>query len=107
MLEAFSLAASPQGAEANLDQLTTALNGDFSWSGFFNAPPDADVLSAGQLWFSRMAGRRIPTSGIFTLRVDLMTARAFIGPAAQDMNLVYGPQGIVEISVWTGASHPS
>jgi len=36
MLEAFSLAGLvPQGAEANLDQLTTALNGDFSWTGFF------------------------------------------------------------------------
>src|SRR5258708_2473773 len=45
MLEAFSIAGLlPQGAEANLDQLTSALNGDFSWTGFFNAPPDADGI---------------------------------------------------------------
>jgi len=54
------------------------------------------VLSAGQLWFSRMAGRRSRRWDIYS-SLDLMTARAFIGPAAQDMNLVYGPQGIVEI----------
>lgn len=45
MLDAFATAnLLPQGAEANLDQLTSALSGDFSWTGFFNAPPDADGI---------------------------------------------------------------
>src|SRR5882724_13044035 len=32
----------PKGAEANLDELTSSLNGDFSWTGSFNVPPDVD-----------------------------------------------------------------
>jgi hypothetical protein len=32
----------PRGAEANLDVLTSAIQGDTSWTGFFNVPPDND-----------------------------------------------------------------
>ena len=98
MLEAFSIGGLvPQGAEANLDQLTTALNGDFSWTGFFNAPPDADGIVRRATLVLPYGRSKNPDEWDIYSSLDLMTARAFIGPAAQDMNLVYGPQGIVEI----------
>ena len=98
MLEAFALAGLlPQGAEANLDQLTSALNGDFSWTGFFNAPPDADgIVRRATLVLPYGRSKNIEDWDLYS-SLDLMTARAFLGPAAQDMNLIYGPQGIVEI----------
>jgi adenylate cyclase len=98
MLETLSLGGLlPQGAEANLDQLTSALNGDFSWTGFFNAPPDADGIVRRATLVLPYGRSKNPDEWDIYSSLDLMTARAFIGPEAQDMNLVYGPQGIVEI----------
>ncbi len=98
MLEAFVAAnLVPQGAEANLDQLTSALNGDFSWTGFFNAPPDADGIVRRATLVLPYGRSKNPDDWDIYSSLDLMTARAFIGPPAQDMNLIYGPQGIVEI----------
>jgi adenylate cyclase len=98
MLDAFSIAGLlPQGAEANLDQLTSALNGDFSWTGFFNAPPDADGIVRRATLVIPYGRSKNPDEWDIYSSLDLMTARAFMGPEAQDMNLVYGPQGIVEI----------
>jgi len=98
MLEAFSIGGLvPQGAEANLDQLTTALNGDFSWTGFFNAPPDADGIVRRATLVLPYGRSKNPDEWDIYSSLDLMTARAFIGSGAQDMNLVYGAQGIVEI----------
>jgi adenylate cyclase len=98
MLEAFSLEGLlPQGAEANLDQLTSALNGDFSWTGFFNAPPDADGIVRRATLVLPYGRSKNPDEWDVYSSLDLMTARAFLGPPAQDMSLVYGPQGVVEI----------
>jgi len=98
MLEAFSLSGLiPQGAEANLDQFDSALNGDFSWTGFFNAPPDADGIVRRATLLLPYGRSKNPDEWDVYPSLDLMTARAFLGPEAQDMNLVYGPQGIVEI----------
>ena len=98
MLETFALAnLLPQGAEANLDQLTSALNGDFSWTGFFNAPPDADGIVRRTTLVLPYGRTKNPDEWDIYSSLDLMTARAFLGPPAQDMNLIYGPQGIVEI----------
>jgi adenylate cyclase len=98
MLETFSIAGlMPQGAEANLDQLTSALHGDFSWTGFFNAPPDADGIVRRATLLLPYGRSKNPDEWDIYPSLDLMTARAFLGPAAQDMNLIYGPQGIVEI----------
>jgi adenylate cyclase len=100
MLEAFSLAGLlPQGAEANLDQLTTALSGDFSWTGFFNAPPDADGIVRRATLLLPYGRSKNPDDWDIYSSLSLMTARAFLGPDAPDMNLIYGPQGIVEIRV--------
>jgi len=69
MLEAFSLAGLvPQGAEANLDQLTTALNGCISPGRVFSTRRRTLTgSSAGRHWCSRMGARRIQTSGMSTL----------------------------------------
>jgi adenylate cyclase len=98
MLEAFATSnLLPQGAEANLDQLTSALNGDFSWTGFFNAPPDADGIVRRATLVLPYGRTKNPDEWDIYSSLDLMTARAYLGPPAQDMNLIYGPQGIVEI----------
>jgi adenylate cyclase len=98
MLEAFATSSLlPQGAEANLDQLTSALNGDFSWTGFFNAPPDADGIVRRATLVLPYGRTKNPDEWDIYSSLDLMTARAYLGPPAQDMNLIYGPQGIVEI----------
>jgi len=98
MLEAFANTnLLPQGAEANLDQLSTALNGDFSWTGFFNAPPDADGIVRRASLVLPYGRTKNPDEWDIYPSLDLMTARAYLGASAQDMNLIYGPQGIVEI----------
>ena len=98
MLEAFANTnLLPQGAEANLDQLTSALNGDLSWTGFFNAPPDADGIVRRASLVLPYGRTKNPDEWDIYPSLDLMTARAYLGPPAQDMNLIYGPQGIVEI----------
>jgi adenylate cyclase len=98
MLEAFAISGLlPQGAEANLDQLTSALNGDFSWTGFFNAPPDADGIVRRATLVLPYGRTKNPDEWDIYSSLDLMTARAYLGPPAQDMNLIYGQQGIVEI----------
>ncbi len=98
MLEAFATSGLlPQGAEANLDQLTSALNGDFSWTGFFNAPPDADGIVRRATLVLPYGRTKNPDEWDIYSSLDLMTARAYLGSPAQDMNLIYGPQGIVEI----------
>jgi len=98
MLEAFANTnLLPQGAEANLDQLTSALNGDYSWTGFFNAPPDADGIVRRASLVLPYGRTKNPDEWDIYPSLDLMTARAYLGPPAQDMNLIYGPQGIVEI----------
>jgi adenylate cyclase len=98
MLDAFATAGLlPQGAEANLDELTSALNGDFSWTGFFNAPPDADGIVRRATLVLPYGRSKNPDEWDIYSSLDLMTARAFLGPSALDMNLIYSPQGIVEI----------
>ena len=98
MLEAFANTnLLPQGAEANLDQLTSALNGDYSWTGFFNAPPDADGIVRRASLVLPYGRTKNPDEWDIYPSLDLMTARAYLGAPAQDMNLIYGPQGIVEI----------
>ncbi len=98
MLDVFATAnLLPQGAEANLDELTSALNGDFSWTGFFNAPPDADGIVRRATLVLPYGRSKNPGDWDLYPSLDLMIARAFLGPPAQDMNLIYGSAGIVEI----------
>jgi len=65
MLELREYDLLPQGAEANLDQLTSALNGDYSWTGFFNAPRMRMESCEEPHWFSRMVAPRIRRMDIY------------------------------------------
>lgn len=86
-----------RGVESNLEQLTSALYGDFSWTGYFNAPPDPDsVVRKATLVLPYGRSNDLQQWDLYP-SLDLMTARAFIGPPAQDTRVIYGPSGIVEI----------
>lgn len=98
MLDVFATAdLTPRGAEANLDQLTSALYGDYSWSGFFNMPPDDDGIIRRTTLVLPYGRSKNPNEWDIYPSLDVMAARAFLGPQAQDTSLIYGPQGIVEI----------
>jgi adenylate cyclase len=98
MLDVFATAdLTPRGAEANLDQLTSALYGDYSWSGFFNMPPDDDGIIRRTTLVLPYGRSKDPNEWDIYPSLDVMAARAFLGPQAQDASLIYGPQGIVEI----------
>jgi adenylate cyclase len=88
----------PRGAEANLDSLTSALSGDTSWTGFFNVPPDADGVVRRATLLLPYGRSENPADWDLYASLDVMAARAFLGPEAQDTNLFYGPVGIVRIN---------
>ncbi|HKV24927.1 MAG TPA: adenylate/guanylate cyclase domain-containing protein [Candidatus Acidoferrum sp.] len=87
----------PRGAEANLDKLTSALSGDASWTGFFNEPPDTDGVVRHATLLLPYGRSADPTQWDLYPSLDVMAARAFLGPGALDTNLFYGPVGIVGI----------
>lgn len=88
----------PRGAEANLDSLTSALSGDSSWTGFFNVPPDTDGVVRRATLLLPYGRSDNPDEWDLYPSLDIMAARAFLGPGAQDTNLFYGPVGIVRIN---------
>ncbi len=88
----------PRGAEANLDSLTSALSGDTSWTGFFNVPPDTDGVVRRATLLLPYGRSDNPDDWDLYPSLDIMAARAFMGPEAQDTNLFYGPVGIVRIN---------
>jgi adenylate cyclase len=87
----------PRGAEANLDTLTSGLGGDTSWTGFFNYPPDTDGVVRRATLFLPYGRSENPTEWDLYPSLDIMAARALMGPDAQDTNLFYGPAGIARI----------
>jgi adenylate cyclase len=87
----------PRGAEANLDTLTSGLGGDASWTGFFNFPPDIDGVVRRATLFLPYGRSENPTEWDLYASLDIMAARALMGPDAQDTNLFYGPAGIARI----------
>ncbi|MGC0772651.1 MAG: adenylate/guanylate cyclase domain-containing protein [Candidatus Acidiferrum sp.] len=88
----------PRGAEANLDSLTSALSGDSSWTGFFNVPPDSDGVVRRATLLLPYGRSGNPADWDLYPSLDIMAARALMGPAAQDTNLFYGPVGIARIN---------
>jgi adenylate cyclase len=88
----------PRGAEANLDSLTSALSGDTSWTGFFNVPPDTDGVVRRATLLLPYGRSDNPDDWDLYPSLDIMAARAFMGPEAQDTSLFYGPVGIVRIN---------
>jgi adenylate cyclase len=98
LMEQFSLSnLVPKGAEANLDAFTGALNGDASWTGFFNAPPDVDGVVRRATLVLPYGRSSNPQEWDLYPSLDLMTARALLGKDALDTTLTYGSIGIVEI----------
>ncbi|MHB8502006.1 MAG: CHASE2 domain-containing protein [Candidatus Acidiferrales bacterium] len=88
----------PRGAEANLDSLTSALSGDSSWTGFFNVPPDTDGVVRRATLLLPYGRSENPAEWDLYPSLDIMAARALMGPGAQDTNLFYGPVGIARIN---------
>jgi|SRR5579871_62314 len=87
----------PHGAEANLDSLSSALHGDSSWTGFFNVPPDNDGVVRRTTLVLPYGRSQNPADWDMYPSLDLMAARAVLGPDATDTNLFFGPVGITEI----------
>jgi adenylate cyclase len=87
----------PKGAEANLDSLTAGLNGDSSWTGFFNEPPDADGVVRRTTLLLPYGRSENPAEWDLYPSMDVMAARAFLGKEALDTNLYYNQAGIVRI----------
>jgi adenylate cyclase len=91
----------PRGAEANLDVLTSALQGDTSWTGFFNVPPDNDGVVRRATLVLPYGRSQNPEEWDLYSSLDLVAARALLGQEAQDTNLFYGPTGIRKIELGT------
>jgi adenylate cyclase len=89
----------PKGAEANIAPLTTALAGDVSWVGFFNAPPDADgVIRRATTILPYGRSKNLDEWDLYA-SLDMMTTRAFLGIKSEDSVLTYGPVGITQIQL--------
>ena len=100
LIEEFAAAGMlPKGAEANIAPLTTALAGDVSWVGFFNAPPDADgVIRRATLILPYGRSQNLDEWDTYA-SLDVMTTRAFLGVKSEQTILTYGPVGITEIQL--------
>src|SRR6267143_3507435 len=100
LIEEFAAAGMlPKGAEANIAPLTTALAGDVSWVGFFNAPPDADgVIRRATLILPYGRSQNFDEWDTYA-SLDVMTTRAFLGVKSEQTILTYGPVGIAEIQL--------
>jgi adenylate cyclase len=94
----------PRGAEANLDALTSAMQGDSSWTGFFNFPPDSDGVVRRATLVLPYGRSQNPEQWDLYSSLGLVAARALIGQEAQDTHLFYGPTGIWKISLGSKAA---
>jgi len=94
----------PRGAEANLDALTSAMQGDSSWTGFFNFPPDNDGVVRRATLVLPYGRSQNPEQWDLYSSLGLVAARALLGQEAQDTNLFYGPIGIWKISLGSKAA---
>ena len=105
LLEDFAAAnLVPRGAEANLDALTSAIEGDTSWTGFFNFPSDNDGVVRRATLILPYGRSQNPEEWDLYSSLDLVAARALIGQEAQDTSLFYGPTGIWKIALGTKAA---
>jgi adenylate cyclase len=97
----------PRGTEANLNTLSSALSGDTSWVGFFNAPPDNDGVVRRATLVLPYGRSQNPEEWDLYPSLDLMGARAMIGHDGLDTNLFFGPIGITTIELGSStAVHP-
>ena len=94
----------PRGAEANLEALRSAMQGDTSWTGFFNFPPDNDGVVRRATLVLPYGRSQNPEQWDLYSSLGLVAARALLGQEAQDTNLFYGPIGIWKISLGSKAA---
>jgi adenylate cyclase len=89
----------PRGAEANIDELTTALGGGLSWTGFFNAPPDPDGVVRHAMTVLPFGRSKNPEDWDLYASLDIMTARAYLSIPDSATILRYGQTGIYDIEL--------
>lgn len=87
----------PKGAEANIAVLAGALKGDASWTGFFNAVPDADgVVRRATLILPYGRSQNFADWDLYP-SLDVMTVRAFLRLKPEQTLLRYSATGIYDI----------
>ncbi len=89
----------PRGAEANIDELTTALGGGLSWTGFFNAPPDPDGVVRHATTVLPFGRSNNPEEWDLYASLDIMTARAYLRIPDSETILRYGQTGVYDIEL--------
>jgi adenylate cyclase len=89
----------PRGAEANIDELTTALGGGLSWTGFFNAPPDPDGVVRHAMTVLPFGRSKNPEDWDLYASLDIMTVRAYLSVPDSATILRYGQTGIYDIEL--------
>jgi adenylate cyclase len=89
----------PRGAEANIDELTTALGGGLSWTGFFNAPPDPDGVVRHAMTVLPFGRSKNPEDWDLYASLDIMTVRAYLSIPDSATILRYGQTGIYDIEL--------
>jgi adenylate cyclase len=89
----------PRGAEANIDELTTALGGGLSWTGFFNAPPDPDGVVRHAMMVLPFGRSKNPEDWDLYASLDIMTVRAYLSVPDSATILRYGQTGIYDIEL--------
>jgi adenylate cyclase len=95
----------PPGAEANLSILTSALAGENSGTGFFNAPPDQDGVVRRATTVLPYCTTILPTGRSKDLKdwdlfgsLDVMSVAAFLRLHPEDLALYYNENGVVSIN---------
>ncbi len=87
----------PQGAEANIESLTSALGGNLSGVGFFNTPPDSDgVVRKATLVLPFGRSKDFREWDLYG-SLDVMTVRAALGLRNAGLRLGYDETGVVDI----------
>jgi adenylate cyclase len=89
----------PRGAEANIDELTTALGGGLSWTGFFNAPPDPDGVVRHATTVLPFGRSKNPEDWDLYASLDIMAVRAYLSIPDSATILRYGQTGIYDIEL--------
>ena len=87
----------PQGTEANLSILTSALSEDTSSTGFFNVYPDVDGVVRRSNLIIPYGRSSDPSDWDIYASLDVQTVRAFLDLPNDQVVLEFGPVGVSRI----------
>jgi adenylate cyclase len=87
----------PHGAEANMSAFTSALSGEASSTGFFNAPSDTDGVVRRATMILPFGRSKNRSEWDLYGSLDVMAVRAYLGIGNDGMVLTYDDHGIVDI----------